>query len=287
MVETSKRSVTRLLPAPQVKLDLEGLYLDPALGPPAAPDGPFVYTNFIASLDGRIAVEKPRGDGRSVPPAIANPRDWRLYQELAARADVLVLSARFLRELAAGKDRDLLPLSRAPAYRDLRAWRRDQGRTEQPALAVLSRSLDIPTAVLCDKLEREVYVAVGAGADRTGIRSVEATGARVLTVGEGAHVDGRALVAALAAEGLNSIYSIAGPGVLETLLRGGVLDRLYLTQVHRLLGGVAFDTLLEGPPLDPPASFTLRALLHDPEAAGSVGQVFAVYDVLQPPGAGP
>jgi len=50
-----------------------------------------------------------------VPDSVANPRDWRLFQELAAQADVLVMSARHLRELAAGAAQDSLRLSDAPA----------------------------------------------------------------------------------------------------------------------------------------------------------------------------
>lgn len=276
----TSRKVLRLYPGPHRECELEGLYLDHPLSHEDDPHKPFVYTNFISSLDGRIAVEDPRKGGHSVPAMITNPRDWRLFQELAAQADVLMVSARFLRELAAGKAQDVLPLSGDPAYADLQDWRTARGMTPQPAVVVLSRSLDVPLAELCHVLDRRVYFALGADAVPGDRAAVESTGARILTAGHGAGVEGNALIEALGEEGFRRIYSIAGPGVLQTLVKARVLHRLYLTHFHRLLGGRSFDTMLEGELLDPPASFIPRALYYDPQVEAGVGQFFTVYDVV-------
>jgi len=113
-------TLTRIFPAPEADVALEGLYLQHALHlPSASQQGPLVYSNFITSLDGRIAVEHPVTGQFGVPDTIANRRDWRLYQELAAQADILVTSARYLRDLSQGWAQDTLPLSSDPAYADL------------------------------------------------------------------------------------------------------------------------------------------------------------------------
>ncbi len=269
----------KLYPAPHCECRLEGLYLDDAMEHPDSGDKPFVYTNFVSSLDGRIAVENPRLGRRSAPPAITNARDWRLFQELAARADAMIVSAAFLRGLAAGRTQEKLPLGSDPAFKDLHAWRRERGLPPQPAVVILSRSLDVPLAERCADLERPVYFAIGDGVAQDDSAAVEATGARILIAGAGQRVEGRPLIDALGQEGLQRVYSIAGPRVLHMLLKDAVLDRLYLTHFQRLLGGKHFDTLLEGETLDPPASFVPHALYYDPNTEGPAGQFFASYDI--------
>lgn len=276
----SEHKVLRLYPTPPLERAIAGLYLDDVIGHPDRPDEPFVYTNFISSLDGRIAVENPAKGRRTAPPAITNARDWRLFQELAARADVLILSASFLRNVPQGRVGHKLPLGSDPAFADLHGWRRDRGMPPQPAVVVLSRSLNLPLAELCQTLLRPVYLAVGRQADPGDRDAVERTGARVLPAGDGPNVEGKPLIEALGREGFRHIYSMAGPGVLTMLLRDRVLHRLYLTHFHRLLGGQSFDTLLEGAPLDRPASFAPHALYYDAQGIDGVGQFFAAYDAI-------
>ena len=55
-----KDDVIRLFPGPGQELPLQGLYLNHALRQKAESLGrPFVYANFVTSLDGRIAVPGP------------------------------------------------------------------------------------------------------------------------------------------------------------------------------------------------------------------------------------
>ncbi len=275
----SDDTVIQLYPEVQHELSLQGLYLQSISDDSHDAESPLVYTNFITSLDGRIAIDHPVSGERGVPEHITNPRDWRLYQELAARADVLLVSARYLRELAQGKAQAGMPLNDDPAFADLLAWRLQQGLAPQPAVVVLSASLDLPLAELQALQHRRVYVATGEKdsnkADK--VHVIEQCGARMLYSGNADKVEGRRLVELLVQEGFRNIYSIAGPGVLETLLRARVLDRIYLTQVHRLIGGVSFDTLFEGHLLNPPADFSLRALYYDKHGGDSCGQLFGIY----------
>ena len=66
--------VTRLFPAPQTESPLEGLYLGHALHTRGG-GKPFVYSNFITSLDGRIAIAAAGHTTHTVPDAITNISD--------------------------------------------------------------------------------------------------------------------------------------------------------------------------------------------------------------------
>jgi len=273
----------KLFPTPVEMVPLERLYLNHNLRAVRDPSRAFVYTNFIASLDGRIALECPRTGTAVVPGEIANPRDWRLFEELAAQADVLLTTGRYVRQLARGDAQAILPLSEERAYQDLRDWRRARGLAAQPAVVVLSASLDIPLMEPLIGRHGRVYIATGSDADAARIGAIEAQGARVIVAGEGRRVRGQALIEALRGEGLNLIYSTAGPKVLATLLSDRVLDRLYLTQVHRVLGSESYDTLVEGQRLDPPADVQLHSLYYDAPGEASPGQLFASYAVTPLP----
>ncbi|AHE98688.1 RibD family protein [Thioalkalivibrio paradoxus] len=275
----TERNVLRLFPAPHQERGLEGLYLADDLAPPSRSGAPFVYTNFVSSIDGRIAVANPRKGRRTAPPAITNPRDWRLFQELAARADALIVSAAFLRQIPEDQLQDKLPVESRPRFQDLHDWRRAQGLPPQPAIVILSRSPDVTLAERCRHLDRPVYFALGRQADPTHRDAVEATGAQIVVAGASDRVEGKPLIDALGREGFRRIYSMAGPRVLHMLVKDRVLHRIYLTHFHRLLGGQSFDTLLEGEPLDPPATLVPHALYYDPESSDGASQIFAAYDI--------
>lgn len=257
-----------------------GLYLSHRLDQRSEHGHPFVYTNYVLSLDGRIALKYPQADHISIPPPITSTIDWRLYQELATQADVLLTSGRYIRELAAGEAQSTPPVSED--FPDLIAWRKEQGLDPQPALVILSRSLDLPLDKVIPQLNRTVYVATGPDADKRKLAAVVETGVPVLLVGENDEVDGCQLIDELGEMGYHSIYAIAGPGLLNTLLRAGMVDRLYLTQVHTLLGGQRYATLLEDEVLEPDARFELEALYFEHGINSKQGQFFAIYDKTSP-----
>ncbi len=272
--------VLRLFPGPAEAVPLRELYLRAPLRPAGRPSRAFVYTNFIASLDGRISLPDPRTGKRTVPPAIANARDWRLFQELAACADALVVSGRYVRDLPNAVTGRSFPVSAKPEHADLLEWRRLQGLSPQPAVVIVTASLELPPLGGLAASGRPVYVATGDSADPGKSRRIESEGARVLRVGAGRRVEGRRLVEALGREGHWNVAMIGGGEVLNALLVDDVLDRLYLTLAARLLGGSAFDTLLMGPVLAPAARFTLEALHYDAGTADAsdAEQLFALFD---------
>jgi riboflavin biosynthesis pyrimidine reductase len=279
-------TVLRIFPGPSEPVPLRGIYLTDPFCPAGRPSRPFVYTNFIASLDGRISLPHPRTAKHTVPAAIANPRDWRLFQELAACADALVVSGRYVRDLPGDVTGRSFPVSTKPEHGDLVEWRRAQGLAPQPAIVIVTASLELPPLNALAVSGRDVHVATGSAADQRSIERVESEGARVLRVGEGKYVEGGKLVEALTREGYWNIAMISGGAVLDTLLLDDVLDRLYLTLACSVLGGRSFDTLLTGAVLEHAARFTLNALHYDAGPRYDAGarqdsdveQLFAVLD---------
>ena len=266
--------IEQLYPGKQPHVAVEGLYLQHQLHRRGSKEQPFVYTNYVSSLDGRIALEYPHSGHTSIPAGITSEFDQRLYQELAAQAHVLLTSGRYLRQLGEGRAQHTPPVSEV--HQDLLHWRREQGLDTQPAMVILSRSLDLPLEVL-SSFGRKVYVATGSAADKRKLALIANSGVSILLTGDGKGVEGCQLIEELGLMGYTSIYSIAGPALLDTLLRAGKVDRLYLTQVHMLLGGQNYDTLLEGPLLEPAARFILESLYYDKGAEERPPQSFAVY----------
>jgi len=70
-------SVLRLYPAPQEERSLEGLYLSLNLHRQAADGDVLIYSNYIASMDGRISLRDANTGQFIVPEAISNKRDCR------------------------------------------------------------------------------------------------------------------------------------------------------------------------------------------------------------------
>lgn len=277
----------RLFPAPVESVTLNGLYLNQELHKLGTPSQPFVYSNFIASLEGRISLEHSQKKTSVVPKAIANLRDWRLFQELAAQADVLLTSGRYIRQLAQNVAQDILPVSEQPAYADLIQWRQMHGLAPQPAIVIVTDSLNIPIPKALLNAHRPLYIATGSEANRLRVQQFQEKGIKVVMAGSGLLVEGRKLIAALGQEGFTAIYSVAGPGVLKTLLADQMLNRLYLTHALRMLGGEPFDILVEGKQLDPPADFKLHSLYYDAVEKENPNQIFGAYESVasQEPGA--
>jgi len=254
---------------------LRGLYLNAEL-PVSGRSGPWVYSNFVSTLDGRISVKDEASGIEGVPPAIADPRDWRLFQELACRADVLLTSGRYLRDLKAGQAQDILPLASGPGFADLHQWRARHAMTAQPDVAILSASLDFSIPPLFAEQGRQLTVLTTDGAPVEGAERLRAAGVRVMRVGGGNRVCGKAAVAGLNGLGYRRIYSVTGPYVFHSLAEADVLDTLFLTWRHRIIGGTG-STFNSGPTLIPPVDMQLQSLYQD-LAPGSAGQCFARFD---------
>jgi riboflavin biosynthesis pyrimidine reductase len=271
-------STTRLFPLPSQDFPLKGLYLSHNLRENNRDSGEsFVYSNYVTSLDGRIAVQHPTKAGMVVPNQITNPRDWRLFQELAVQADIIITSGRYLRDYAVGRAQEILRVYDDLQFADLKDWRTERGLSPQPDLAVISGSLDFPVPPALIQRDRNIVVITTSRADPVRIKALERQTSKVIIAGEGS-VNGCKLVESLLEMGYRTIYNATGPKVLHLLLAAGVLDRLYLSFVNRLLGGSPFSSIVEGELLDPPADFILNTIYLDPHALNGLGQLFISYN---------
>ncbi len=270
------QNIVQLYPTPSQEHQLEGLYLAHDLRQYGKSDNPYVYSNFITSLDGRIAVQRPDGDGLMVPKNTSNPRDWRLYQELAAQSDVIISSGRYLREWAKGRAQEILQID-DPKFADLREWRKTRGLPLYPDIAIVSSSLNFPIPDVLKKGGRKVVFFTTENPNPKRVKEIEAQAGQVVVAGEN-RVEGAPLIQKMSELGYKTIYSGAGPRVMHLLAKGKVLDRLYISYAHRLLGGMPFATLDEGTLLEPAIGLRLSSLYLDPSGLDSDGQLFAAYN---------
>jgi riboflavin biosynthesis pyrimidine reductase len=274
------RAVRQLYP--QVRdVSLHGLYLAHRVHELALPGRPFVYADFVTSLDGRIALRDAASGAGRLPDALTSASDLRLLLELHAQADCLIVHGEYLRAIAQGRLDDLLQVGTLPDHKDLASWRREQGLPAQPAICIASASLDLPFPDSLKQHRQQVLIAAGTKTDAARRRRLEREGHEVVIAGEGAYVEGGPLVAALAQKGFRSVFLLSGPRMLETMLRDGVLARLYVTLTHRLLGGEPFASMIEGPELHAAGRLKLAALYLDSESSNGTGQFFAQFDPVR------
>jgi riboflavin biosynthesis pyrimidine reductase len=270
-------TITRLYPLPAQEQPLEGAYLAHELRDRGrGPGESFVYANFVTSLDGRIAIQHPTRPGLVVPKAIANDRDWRLFQELATQADLILSTGRYLRDWADGRAQEILRVD-DPQFADLKRWRLTRGLPPRPDLAILSGSLEFPIPEVLRADGRKAFVFTSGAPDPMRVRELEAKAGPVIVAGD-QELDGALMIGRLREMGYRTVYSAAGPKVLHLLLSSGVLDRLYLTHASRLLGGESYASVVDGELLDPPPDMKLNTAYFDSQGLEGLGQLFVSYD---------
>ncbi len=273
-----EQPLLQLYPPPNAERALRGLYLAHDVRQFARAAAPYIYANFVTSLDGRIAIPRPDGSGLMVPKNIANERDWRLYQELAAQADLIISSGRYLREWAQGRAQEILQTD-DPRFADLREWRAARGLKPQPDIAIISGSLDFPIPdVLTRDGRKAIFFTTGAP-NPARVREIEQRAGKVIVAGEN-RVEGKLFAQRAYELGYRIIYSGAGPKILHLLLKERVLNRLYLTFAHRVLSGSPFATIIEGPLLEPAVNFQMHASYLDAAGLDGMGQLFASYNCV-------
>ena len=168
---------------------------------------------------------------------LTSSHDWRLFQELQAQADCMVTHGGYLRALAARKFQDILQVGLAKQALDIGRWRNAHGLTRQPAIAIVSRTLDFPIPPSLERHEQPVHIITADGAPADRVAFWREHGCEVVFAGPGASVEGAPMIRTLGARGYARLYLLAGPQMLETVLRDGSLSRLYLTLTHQLIGG--------------------------------------------------
>jgi riboflavin biosynthesis pyrimidine reductase len=270
-------NLLRLYPPSAEKMAIAGLYLAHQIHKLGSAESPFVYANFLSSLDGRIALEDASQNTTYIPKHLTTPSDFQLFMELHAQADCLITHGGYMRTLAKGRLGNILQ-TRDKA---LIEWRIKNGLKPQPDVIIASASLDFPLHQSLSEHAQAVYIATGRHANPERIRHWQALGYPVLIVGDDHMVHGAPLIHELSQLGYKAIYLIAGPQMLDTMVREKQLSRLYLTTTHQLIGGKDFRTLLTGTTLGSEGNLKLAALYYEPDSPPGSGQFFMQFGLAE------
>lgn len=271
---TTQQQLLRLYPPSYGEIPLQGLYLEHRLHELGAQGSPFVYANFLSSLDGRIALEDTDDGKTYIPKHLISASDFRLFMELHAQADCLITHGGYLRALSEGRLGNILQIRDA----DLAEWRRSNGLKAHPDIVIASSSLNFPLHNSLRNYGQKVFIATGRGADPTAVAAWRKQGYPVLFTGDCRLVHGAPLIRELSNLGYQCIYLIAGPQMLDTVVRERQLRRLYLTITHQLMAGKDFRTLLTGDMLGESGNLLLSSVYYEQGSPVGSGQFFTCFE---------
>lgn len=208
---------------------LRALYGPLRLAP--RPDRAHVFANFVASLDGIVAYDPPRGDGAGI--SGGSPADLALMGLLRAVADGVVIGAGNLRASADHLwTAERVCPELAGSYAELRAA---LGKGPAPLQVVVSASGDVdPSRPVFSGAAPSLLVTTAAGAARLGTRRPAVRTAVVEPV-----AGWISLAAILGAAGLgpgSRVLVESGPTSTTRFLAEGAVDELFLTRAPVLVG---------------------------------------------------
>jgi riboflavin biosynthesis pyrimidine reductase len=227
-----------------------------AYGGPLGLSEPLLYANFVASLDGVVALPGEIQSNRMI--SAHSEADRFVMGLLRSFADAVLVGAGTLR----GSPRTTWTAEHAypPAVLPFGERRRLRGRPPRPTLAVLSGSgsLDPRHPAL---EEGALVLTSDRGAARLHGRLPGA--ATVLAIGAEAPLDPAAVVAALRERGHELILSEGGPIAFGALVAAGLVDELFLTTSPLLAGrspGSSRPALVENAELLPATTIDCKLL---------------------------
>ena len=252
------------LPSGELPTTLERLY-----GGALALEEPRLFANFVATLDGVVAI--PSIPESNTVVAAGSRADHFVMGLLRALADVVLIGSGVLRASQQGTwlPEKVYPPA-AAAFAELRRLR---GRPERPEVAVLTGrgSIDPAHPVLASGA---VVLTSARGARHLDGRVPSAS--TVLALGEDVELSADAIVGGLHERGHRLVLVEAGPHAFGSLLEGGVVDELFLTISPLLVGDAGPSSrlrLVEAADLLPPAGLRLLSLRRHEE------HLFARYEL--------
>jgi riboflavin biosynthesis pyrimidine reductase len=195
--------------------------------PPASPDRPWIYTNFVQSLDGITSLLGKHASGAEISRSRA---DRWLMDLLRAHADAVIMGMNTLRE----EQRNRGPESRGIVFQvtdpSLLRLRQRLGKGRQRNIFVTRAvDLDLSQWKAFDGDAVDVAIVTSpAGAER--LRSQTShPHVDVVAAGTGETLDLAAAVRKLRANGVNYLLCEGGPTLYGNLARADVVDEKYLT----------------------------------------------------------
>jgi riboflavin biosynthesis pyrimidine reductase len=215
-------------------------------------DRRWVRANFVSTLDGAAQ----GSDSKSG--TLSSEADRALFALLRSLCDVVLVGAN---------------TTRVEGYQPIRASEVDGatrsrlGLAPVPAVAVVTRSLDVDSSLLAGGDGPTLVVttedAAAAHADRL------PDGAEVIAAGRSS-VDFAAAIDQLGARGLQRVLCEGGPGLMRDIVASGRLDELCLTLRPLIVAGDRYR-IARGAEVVPETRLALRSLLE------SDGDLFARY----------
>lgn len=211
------------LPAYRLPKLLEELY-----GGPLGFAQPCLYANFVATIDGIVALEQREKSGTMI--SGGSPADRFVMGLLRACAEAVVVGAGTFR--ATPKHRwtaDHIFPALSDEFAELR---RALGRTPQPTLVVVSGSGELDTEH--PGLEGPSLVLTTAAGEAR-LRGRLPAGCELRVLGED-QPEADVVMEAVRSEGFNVVLTEGGPSFLGPLVARRLLDELFLTVAPRLAG---------------------------------------------------
>lgn len=200
---------------------------------PLHPDRPTLIANFVATLDGVVALDRTGASGGREISGGSEP-DRFLMGLLRATADAVVVGAGTAR---ASRSRNWTPgRAHPPSAPGYAAWRSVLGLGAIPTTVLVSASGALEPHHL--PAARDVPVMIVTTA--TGARRLRGLGrsapAEIITVRDHDRVPVGALLDVLAERGLRLVLSEGGPTLFGHMLAALAIDELFLTLAPQLAG---------------------------------------------------
>lgn len=209
--------INRLLPSAETRVDDDNI-----LDAYRFPDQPWLRMNFVSSIDGAATRNGLSG-------SLGGDADRRIFDLLRRQGDVILIGAGTVRAEGYGAMR---------LQDDAVRWRLQRGKTQHPAFALVSGSLDLDpeSAVFADAPSRPIVYTLSAASQTR--REALAQVADVVDVGTDA-LDPMKVREDLAARGLLHIHAEGGPSLFGAFIAGGAVDEVCLTVAPALDAGDA------------------------------------------------
>jgi riboflavin biosynthesis pyrimidine reductase len=199
-----------------------------------APDArPYVFFNFVATLDGRAAID---GSSRG----LGGDADLEMLLGLRTVADAVLVGPSTVRAEGYGR---LLAASR---------------RAEPPVAVLISRRFDIPWEAGLFAAADQPVIVYGP-ADAGSVPPEVAAPVEVVRLDE---CTPAAALADLRARGVRALLSEGGPTLFHGFLAAGLVDELFLTVSPLMTGDETQTALLSGGRLPDAARFGLSWALR-------------------------
>jgi len=234
-------------------------------------ESPRLFANFVATLDGVVAIPSLPQSNKLIAGASASDRF--VMGLLRACADAVAVGAGTLAASPRGlwTPKQAYP-DAAAHYDELRTAR---GLDAQPEIVILSASGALDPA---QPLYEAGALVLTTDVGRTLLGDRLPGASTVVSLGPGAALDPVAAVGALRARGHRLILHEGGPHVIGSFFEAGVVDELFLTISPLLVGRTLLDprlALVEGADLLPGRRTRLLGVRRD------MDHLFVRYGILR------